>query len=488
MASTSTCEMKALGAFFTPPHVARALVRWAVRHATDRLLDPACGDGRFLAEHDHSIGVEYDADTLTAAAARAPSATIYAGNFFTWAQGTSTRFDCAVGNPPFIRYQRFSGALREQALRFCRQLGAGFSGLTSSWAPFLVAAASLLKDGGRMAFVVPAEIGHAPYAVPLIRYLTAKFTKVQIVAVRRKIFPELSEDVWFLFAEGFGGATDHVVMSSREAFTSTDVPPARGRKVSLVEWTRWNHRLRPFLMSEKSCDTYDGLRNSGATIRLVDVARIGIGYVTGANDFFHLRPSQARLRQIPEEFLLPTVRSARKLPPNSVTKATIQSWVRQDEPILLLRIDKGAVLPKSVQDYLDSPAGRRARSTYKCRNRRPWFAVPDVRIPAAFLSYMSGKRPSLVANSAGCSCSNSVLAIDLVNGWRSSAIRTMWNSDVVQLSCEVEGHPLGGGMLKLEPGEAGQVLLPQATFRLSKAESLVINEGISTLRKWRHYA
>jgi adenine-specific DNA-methyltransferase len=33
---------------------------------------------------------------------------------------------------------------------------------------FLVTTASLLKQGGRLAFVVPAEIGHAPYAAPLV--------------------------------------------------------------------------------------------------------------------------------------------------------------------------------------------------------------------------------------------------------------------------------------------------------------------------------
>ncbi len=36
-----------------------------------------------------------------------------------------------------------------------------------------------------------------------------------------------------------------------------------------------------------------------------------------------------------------------------------------------------------------------------------------------------------------------------------------WNSSLVELSCEIEGHSLGGGMLKLEPGEAERVALPR---------------------------
>ena len=51
----------------------------------------------------------------------------------------------------------------------------------------MVAAASKLRPGGRMAFVVPAEIGHAPYAGPLMEYLVGNFGSVHLVAIRDKI-------------------------------------------------------------------------------------------------------------------------------------------------------------------------------------------------------------------------------------------------------------------------------------------------------------
>jgi adenine-specific DNA-methyltransferase len=43
-----------------------------------------------------------------------------------------------------------------------------------------------------MAFVVPAEIGHAPYAAPLLEFLVRRFAVVHVVACRRKLFPELA--------------------------------------------------------------------------------------------------------------------------------------------------------------------------------------------------------------------------------------------------------------------------------------------------------
>ena len=164
---------KNAGAFYTPESVVATLARWAVRDQMDRMLDPACGDGRFLACHRNSVGIDRDVGALHTARLRAPHARTYATDFFAWAAATDDRFDCAAGNPPFIRYQTFNGPTRAGALRLCTSLGASFSALTSSWAPFLVVTAALLKSGGRMAFVVPAEIGHAPYAAPLIDYLAS---------------------------------------------------------------------------------------------------------------------------------------------------------------------------------------------------------------------------------------------------------------------------------------------------------------------------
>jgi len=36
------------------------------------------------------------------------------------------------------------------------------------------------------------------------------------------------------------------------------------------------------------------------------------------------------------------------------------------------------------------------------------------------------------------------------------------DSNFVKLSCELEGHALGGGMLKLEPREAARIVMPSA--------------------------
>ncbi len=62
-----------------------------------------------------------------------------------------------------------------------------------------------------------------------------------------------------------------------------------------------------------------------------------------------------------------------------------------------------------------------------------------------------------------------------------------WNHPLCQLSCELEGHPLGGGLLKLEPGEVARTRLPFERFQISKLQEQQIQEATTYMRRWRHY-
>ena len=117
--------------------------------------------------------------------------------------------------------------------------------------------------------------------------------------------------------------------------------------------------------------------------------------------------------------------------------------------------------------------------------RSPWYAVPDVRVPSAFLSYMSGDSPSLVENRAECTGTNSVHVVDLNGPSDMPTLRTAWSDPLTQLSWEIEGHPLGGGMLKLEPREAQSIVIAPDTRR-SMARTQRLKDARATMQAWRH--
>lgn len=476
-------RQKLTGAYLTPEGVVKSLVRWAVRRPTDRLLDPSCGDGRFLREHRPSMGIEQDPGLAAVAHRAAPGSLVREGDFFTWAAETNERFECAAGNPPFIRYQRFSGEVRERARRLCQGHGVSVSALSSSWAPFLISTVGLVKEGGRMAFVVPAEIGHAPYARPVLQYLMCSFGYVHVLAIKNKIFSGLSEACWLLFASGRGRQARQLSLSVADSYESSATPPKRASAnvVTKRDLDVWDGRLRPFLLDREVRDSY--LQATKEAVRLGDLATVGIGYVTGANDFFHLRPSQARRLRLPERHLAPSIRYGRLLNGKCLTRASVMEWHRADEPYLLLRLSPDECFGRRVTAYLESAHGLEARRSFKCQSRDPWYSVPNVRVPCGFLSYMSGAGPSLVENSAGCVGTNSVHVVHLKQGVSRRALFDAWGNDLTALSCEIEGHPLGGGLLKLEPTRAARVLIDRQAAKRFAPD--VAARGLATMRFWR---
>lgn len=169
-----------------------------------------------------------------------------------------------------------------------------------------------------------------------------------------------------------------------------------------------------------------------------------------------------------------------------MTLRTVEQWQLRDDPMLLLRVPRNAALPPGVARYLATEQGRRARTAYKCRTRTPWYSVPDVQVPDFFLTYMSGRAPSLVRNAAAAACTNAVHGVRVRRQGAARRIIAGWSSPFVRLSCELEGHPLGGGMLKLEPREAARIVLPPPAG--IPAESRPdLHEAIATLHRWRHY-
>ncbi len=475
---------KAMGAYYTDAAVARFLVRWALRAAHETAADPAFGGGVFLAAASERLqrlgghpgqqiyGVEIDPAVRqrTAAVLEAhfsiSSQHLFCADFFELSP-PDLRVDCMLGNPPFIRFQRFGGTTREKALWRAAEQGVELSKLAGSWAAFVVHAAAFLKPGGRLGMVVPAELGHAAYARPVLEYLAGFFKQVSLITFREKLFSHLSQDVLLLLAEGWqerAESGDHFALLDLQSAADLETlqPPHAGKAaLEVFSLISGREHLPLYWIPPAARELYRGLRDAPQTFRLGQLADVGIGYVTGNNDFFHLSPAQAEQWNIPPAFLKPAVRRGRILRGLRFTEADWNRAVQKNEAGFLLHLPPEAELPPGVQQYLQQGQINRVHQAYKCRVRQPWYRVPHVHRPDAFLSYMSGHTPHLVANEAGAVAPNSlhVLRLKATAPLSAKALAALWQTSLTRLSVELEGRAMGGGMLKLEPGEAERVVM-----------------------------
>lgn len=472
---------KAFGAFYTPQNVAEFLSAWALRVASDTVLDPSAGEGVFmiaaanrLAElggsPDQVRGIELSQatyrQTQTLLGAIDPKPKLSRSSFFDHTRSTYGSVRAIVGNPPFIRYQRFTGEDRKKALDRAAEAGVKLSKLSSSWAPFLVHATTFIEAGGRMAVVAPAELAHATYAQPVVRYLCESFANVKLLVFARKLFPDLAEDTVLLLAEGrglpFSKLTLHQLHDAEALRLATNVTLDRDSGQSTSAWTSGVARLVEYFLPSASRQLYQELASHHQVVRLGEVAEVGIGYVTGHNEFFHLSADDVRKWQIPSACLRKSVRNARDVEGQLFTGRDWKTLHARGDRNLLLHVKTDTAIDPGVAAYVKTGVRSGVSLGYKCRNRTPWYSVPHVYTGDAFLSYMSGQRPKLFLNRAKAVAPNTLHVVRRRPNARASAsdLVAAWNSPLTALSCEIEGHGMGGGMLKLEPREAARVLFP----------------------------
>lgn len=257
--SAAISAQKQRGAFFTPPAIADYLAAWAVGENADaKILDPTCGEAVFLlaagrrlkalgksqSDLDEQLfGVDLEKKSLDDASglleAEGLDARLIAEDFFSVPTPDELMcplplMDAVIGNPPFIRYQMHSGAIRKRSIGAALRQGVRLSGLASSWAALAVHACGFLKPEGRLAMVFPAELLTVNYAEPVRRWLRHRFAAVHLVMFERLQFDDALEKVVLVIAHGSGGCDAFALWHLEDAedlvrlhgFDSLPVAPA----------------------------------------------------------------------------------------------------------------------------------------------------------------------------------------------------------------------------------------------------------------------
>ena len=426
------------------------------------------------------FGIELDESAVPRASSFLHRRNFILSDFFAISPSQLPSFNAVVGNPPFVRYHHFSGTMRQKAIQLARTAGVDISELTSSWAPFLVHAAQFLRNQGRLAMVVPFEITHAIYARPVLQYLTRSFRQVFLAAFVEQLFPELSQDTVLLLADGFGAQCTEIRFK-RFRNVEEFAGPAEshipfGKRVGTAMLESSNGRLRNHLLTGTGGVLYTSLSADSRTQRLSSLASVGIGYVTGCNDFFHLSQAEISELDIPIGFLRPSLVTPKALSGLMFTRADWSRLRESGAKSSLLDLTGASRhqsdLPASVRSYIEAGRRRKIHLAYKCRVRKPWYAVPHAKPADAFLSYMSGTAPILCWNTAQVLATNSTHEVRFLSTSANVCkLSLAFATTLVQLSCEIEGHPMGGGMLKLEPSEAERIVIPRLElFSLSQAD------------------
>ena len=484
--------LKARGAFYTPPEIGEFIADWAIRSSRDRVLEPSCGDAAFLVPGAMKLkalgagqsdlpgqmhGIDIHGPSVAEANGRLWAAglggTISEGDFFD--QTPAPVFDAVIGNPPYVRYQSFSGAARAKGLRAALAHGVRLTSLASSWAAFTIHASEFLKEDGRLGLVLPAELLSVNYARGVRRFLLNRFAKVRLVLFERLLFPGVLEEVVLLLAEGRGTAQSFEVFSARDATSLSTIDTTSWRDFVPLEDEKWT----PALLPDAALETYRELTSGRSFNRLLDWGDTYLGAVTGNNKFFCLTNRDVmRLGLGDEDVVKVSPPGARHLLGLEFTKS---AWLHlsRDESRCYLFSPRGPAPSDAARAYIQAGFDDGVHTAYKCRVRTPWWRVPLVSRPDLLFAYMNHDRPRLTTNSAGVHILNSVYGIGLRPELRrlgTVGLPIACLNTLTLLGSEVVGRSYGGGLLKHEPKEADLLPVPDSGLLQSALPELKLIE------------
>lgn len=424
-----------------------------------------------------------------------PAENLRASDFLTLAPGKELPLVAAVvGNPPYVRHHRMSALAHRRATAAAEAAGVPLSGRASLWAYFVVHACRFLEPGGRMALLLPGAVLQADYASAVLRYVERRFTDIMLIRVAERIFEDAAEETVVLLGSNAQDPMDVEHTAAPSRFTEVtnleqlqqllakycgDKPtkPESGSEIEgIAPWKA--QAIQP-----ECLDLIAEILKHKHVCKLGDIARVSLGTVTGANDFFLLRDADASQLGVLNNTMLTVSRSAWITGPmlSSTSLAQVSNSSRRR---LLVLPQNHIVNPQTKLDqYIKKGERQKLPDRRKCQ-RDPWWSLGSVSVPDAFLPYTVGYPRGIAVNTARAASTNTIHQITwtcepdqaLANSWALST----WSA-LGRLCVELFGRHYGGGVLKLELADA-QRLPVVAGLQVSRKAPAIYSQSAMAAR------
>lgn len=480
-------EQKLRGGYYTPPQIAAFLLQWGMSGLTHPdILEPSCGDGVFFEQMQNLnmdftsfLGIELDEEEANKALAiDLPDAEIQNRDFHEFCLTTNQRFDLVVGNPPFIRYQYYDQSLQSLAADIFKKAKLKYSKLTNAWVTFIVGSSLLLKERGKIAFVVPADILQVSYAKQLRNHLIKTFNQVNIISFEQLVFDDIQQEVVLLLCEKDGSGRhniDHVDVKDISALQFLLNGGLHFNKKTVnKDSDKWSY----YFLSEEEISFIENL-SSNAEHHIGDYASVEVGITTGANQYFTVPKSIVDFYGL-DDFAKPMVGRSVQVSSLDFTTHDWQKNVNKGSRahLLVFRSKEEIANHDGAKEYIASGEADGINKGYKTSIRDDWFVIPSVKLSDALFLRRNHLFPRLVLNSAQAYTTDTMHRVFFKLGTNHKAFVASYYNSLSFAHAEIVGRNFGGGVLELMPSEVESIYLPY-----NEDNDMIFDEIDAMLRK-----
>ncbi len=472
----NTTEKKLRGAFYTPSTIAKFVLKWAVNgNKNYDILEPCCGDGSFLKQIQKNdfacksvTAIEIDSlESKKAKNLKLSNTKIINGDFYQYCNTTNNKFDLIIGNPPYIRYQYFDKDQRAIAEKIFAKMNLKYSKLMNPWVSFIVGSSMILKEKGKIGFVVPAEILQVSYAKELRNFLAHFYNKISIISFRKLVFPEAQQEVVLLLCEKDQSKKhliEHLEVDTDDDLEKIDVSRIKCPKKKIdFKSNKWTF----YFLEQNEIDFIEKMLREKSVRQLRDFAKVEVGITTGFNKFFSITKSTMNEFSL-KKYVKPMVGRNANVPSLIFEKLDWKFNVENDASAYLLTFPTRSKIKGKPLTYIKNGEKEGIQNLYKCSVRNEWHIIPSIWESEALFLRRNNIYPKFTLNSAKALTTDTMHRVtvnknkDIITNKKinlKSLIASYYNSLSLAFT-EICGRSHGGGALELMPNEVEDVLIP----------------------------
>ncbi|TFB59647.1 SAM-dependent methyltransferase [Cryobacterium sp. Sr3] len=467
-------DEKLRGGFYSPD----VLVDLCLRRSADllrgrqdlRVLEPAAGDGAFvrglrrspLADRiTHLEAVEIldlEAQKTSDALERSGlPGVVHTSNVLDWDRHSSAKFDLALGNPPYVRFQFVSAEDKQHALAIGAKLGITGAAVSNLWIPVFLLALQRLAPGGVFSMILPAEFLTGVSAGRVRSWLLEACLDLTIDLFKPGSFPTVLQEV--------------LILTGRKASAADEASNAVRFFDHNGGTHHWQHDISPaaktwtsYLLNPEQEAAFTQVSRLEGITRLGAEARFTVSTVTGANSFFCVDTSTVEHHDLKQWTLplLPRTRYAKGL---TYTATEHFELAESKAAAWMLSFDAGRPAPSQharATSYLTQGESAELNERFKCRVRTPWFRVPVVQPGQLLMSKRSNLFPRVIVNQAGVVTTDTIYRGQMLStsSLTPNDIAASFHNSLTLLTVETNGRSFGGGVLELVPSEISSLMIP----------------------------
>ena len=463
-------QKKIRGGFYTPNIIASFILKWAFNgNKKLDILEPSCGDGVFLGEiqdnnYKYNSITAVEIDKIEAKKAKElglEKTAIVQTDFHKFCMNTKERFDVIVGNPPYIRYQYFDREQQKYAAEIFDKAILKYSKLTNAWVSFVVGSSLLLKEKGKIGFVIPAEILQVSYAETLRKFLAQFYNKINIISFEKLIFPDVQQEVILLLCEKDNSNShliEHLELKDATELQSLNVEKLKSPPKRIdFKSNKWTF----YFLDQKEIDFLERLQKERKIPQIGDYAKVEVGITTGSNPFFTVPYSTVQFYSL-QKYAKPLVGRSVQVPSAIFTKEDWHKNCTKEARAHLLTFPKMSELNGAIgaKNYIAWGEEQEIHKGYKCRIRDEWQIVPSLRTSDALFIRRNYHYPKLVINEAQAYTTDTMHRVSVNPNADIKILTASYYNSLSLAFSEIHGRSYGGGVLELMPSEVEKILLP----------------------------